>query len=54
VVQGRSGSPTHSLRANIDYGVAEAATTYGLIGVKVHVYLGEILDDPFKDEDQGN
>jgi len=46
--------PLHTLRANIDYGVAEAATTYGLIGVKVHVYLGEILDDPFKDEDQGN
>ena len=44
----------HTLRANIDYGVAEAATTYGLIGVKVHVYTGEVLGDPFKDEDQGN
>ena len=45
--------PLHTLRANIDYGVAEAATTYGLIGVKVHVYTGEVLGDPFKDEDQG-
>ena len=46
--------PLHTLRAKIDYGVAEAATTYGLIGVKVHVYTGEVLGDPFKDEDQGN
>ena len=46
--------PLHTLRANIDYGVAEALTTYGLIGVKVHVYTGEVLGDPFKDEDQGS
>ena len=46
--------PLHTLRANIDYGVAEAATTYGLIGVKVHVYTGEVLGDPLKDEDQGS
>ena len=46
--------PLHTLRANIDYGVAEAATTYGLIGVKVHVYTGEVLGDPFKDEDKGS
>tara|TARA_B110000305_G_scaffold215232_1_gene252626 strand:+ start:2920 stop:3579 length:660 start_codon:yes stop_codon:yes gene_type:complete len=46
--------PLHTLRANIDYGVAEALTTYGLIGVKVHVYSGEVLGDPFKDEDQGS
>ena len=45
--------PLHTLRANIDYGVAEASTTYGLIGVKVHVYTGEVLGDPFKDEGQG-
>ena len=44
--------PLHTLRANIDYGVAEAATTYGLIGVKVQVYTGEILGDPLKDEDK--
>ena len=31
----------HTLRADIDYGVAEAQTTYGVIGVKVWVYRGE-------------
>ena len=45
--------PLHTLRANIDYGVAEALTTYGLIGVKVHVYTGEVLGDPLK-EDKGS
>ncbi|MBI3558043.1 MAG: 30S ribosomal protein S3 [Deltaproteobacteria bacterium] len=35
--------PLHTLRANIDYGTAEARTTYGQIGVKVWVYHGEIL-----------
>lgn len=35
--------PLHTLRANIDYGFAEARTTYGRIGVKVWVYAGEIL-----------
>jgi len=34
--------PLHTLRANIDYGTAEARTTYGLIGVKAWVYHGEI------------
>lgn len=33
--------PLHTLRANIDFGTAEAHTTYGVIGVKVWVYLGE-------------
>ncbi|MBS3786247.1 MAG: 30S ribosomal protein S3, partial [Gammaproteobacteria bacterium] len=36
--------PLHTLRADIDYGVAEAHTTYGVIGVKVWVFKGEILD----------
>ncbi|UCD85042.1 MAG: 30S ribosomal protein S3 [Deltaproteobacteria bacterium] len=36
--------PLHTLRANIDYGFAESHTTYGLIGVKVWVFKGEILD----------
>lgn len=36
--------PLHTLRANIDYGFAEAKTTYGIIGVKVWVFKGEILD----------
>jgi small subunit ribosomal protein S3 len=34
--------PLHTLRADIDYNTAEAATTYGIIGVKVWVYKGEI------------
>ena len=36
--------PLHTLRADIDYGRAEALTTYGLIGVKVWVFRGEVLD----------
>lgn len=35
--------PLHTLRADIDYGFAEAHTTYGVIGVKVWVYKGQIL-----------
>jgi small subunit ribosomal protein S3 len=35
--------PLHTLRADIDYGFAEARTTYGIIGVKTWVYKGEIL-----------
>ena len=35
--------PLHTLRADIDYGFAEARTTYGAIGVKVWIYKGEIL-----------
>jgi small subunit ribosomal protein S3 len=34
--------PLHTLRANIDYGTAEAKTTYGVIGVKAWVYTGEV------------
>ncbi|MBS0431241.1 MAG: 30S ribosomal protein S3 [Proteobacteria bacterium] len=36
--------PLHTLRADIDYGFAEAKTTYGVIGVKVWIYKGEIFD----------
>ena len=36
--------PLHTLRADIDYGFAEARTTFGVIGVKVWIYRGEILD----------
>ena len=40
----RDGSiPLHTLRANIDYGTAEAHTTYGRIGIKVWIYKGEVL-----------
>jgi len=35
--------PLHTLRANIDYGLAEAKTTYGVIGVKVWVFKGEVI-----------
>ena len=35
--------PLHTLRADIDYGFAEAKTTYGLIGIKVLIFKGEIL-----------
>ena len=36
--------PLHTLRADVDYGFSEAYTTYGVIGVKVWVYKGEVLD----------
>jgi len=36
--------PLHTLRADIDYGFAEALTTYGIIGVKVWIFKGEILE----------
>ena len=41
-LQGRL--PLHTLRADIDYGTAEAMTTYGIIGVKCWIYNGEILE----------
>ena len=40
--------PLHTLRADIDYGFAEAATTYGRIGVKVWIYKGEVLPEKEK------
>jgi small subunit ribosomal protein S3 len=36
--------PLHTLRANIDYGTAEAHTTYGIIGIKVWIYKGDIME----------
>ena len=45
----REGSiPLHTLRADIDYGFAEANTTYGRIGVKVWIYKGEVLPEKKK------
>ena len=38
--------PLHTLRADIDYGTAEANTTYGVIGVKVWIFKGEVFDKP--------
>jgi small subunit ribosomal protein S3 len=35
--------PLHTLRADIDYGLAEARTTYGIVGVKVTIFKGEVL-----------
>ena len=54
----REGSiPLHTLRADIDYGTAEAHTTYGRIGVKVWIYKGEVLPEskqaPAKKEEGG-
>ena len=38
--------PLHTLRADIDYGTAEASTTYGIIGVKVWIFKGEVIGTP--------
>lgn len=43
--------PLHTLRADIDYGFAEAKTTYGIIGVKVWIFKGEVLSDADQLED---
>ena len=43
--------PLHTLRADIDYGVATAHTTYGCIGVKVWICKGEIVPGPRGEED---
>ena len=37
--------PLHTLRADVDYALAEASTTYGIIGVKVWIFKGEVLSD---------
>ncbi len=47
-LQGRL--PLHTLRADIDYGLAEAMTTYGVIGVKCWIYNGEILQEKRRPE----
>jgi small subunit ribosomal protein S3 len=43
--------PLHTLRAKIDYGFAEALTTYGIIGVKVWIFKGEVLQKKMIQED---
>ncbi|HHX51377.1 MAG TPA: 30S ribosomal protein S3 [Clostridia bacterium] len=45
--------PLHTLRADIDYGFAEAMTTYGKLGVKVWIYKGEVLPEVKKAADEG-
>ncbi|MDD1644653.1 MAG: 30S ribosomal protein S3 [Methylococcaceae bacterium] len=42
--------PLHTLRADIDYGFAEARTTYGVIGVKVWIFKGEVFGPPVQEE----
>ena len=44
--------PLQTLRADIDYGFAEANTTYGKVGVKVWIYKGEVL--PTKNKAEGS
>ncbi len=41
--------PLHTIRADVDYGFVEAKTTYGLIGVKVWIYKGEILPEKHRE-----
>jgi small subunit ribosomal protein S3 len=49
----RVGSiPAQTLRADIDYGFSEALTTYGLIGVKVWIYMGDKILDKAKAESE--
>lgn len=43
--------PLHTLRADIDYGTAEANTTYGIIGIKVWIFKGEVFDDAESEAD---
>jgi len=51
----REGSiPLHTLRADIDYGTAEAHTTYGRIGIKVWIFKGEILPEKKVDAKQSH
>ncbi len=45
--------PLHTLRANIDFATARAYTTYGVIGIKVWIYKGEVFSKDNKDNNQG-
>ena len=44
--------PLHTIRADIDFGIAEALTEFGQIGVKVWIYKGEILPKPIEEDDE--
>ena len=51
----REGSvPLHTFRADVDYAEAEALTAYGIIGVKVWIYKGEIFSNRSNNKDKGN
>ena len=45
--------PLQTIRADIDYGFAEADTTYGKLGVKVWIYKGEVLHESRKSKKEG-
>ncbi len=44
--------PLHTLRADIDYGIAESNTTYGVIGVKVWIFKGEVFSQDVPEEEE--
>ena len=47
--------PLHTLRADVDYGVASALTTYGILGIKVWIYLDDIMEhNPFAKEEKSD
>lgn len=46
--------PLHTLRADIDFGIAEAHTTFGRIGVKVWIYKGDIMPEPKRPRAEGD
>jgi len=46
--------PLHTLRAHVDYATAEAKTTYGVIGVKVWVFTGEVFEADRKSEQRSD
>ncbi len=45
--------PLHTLRADIDYGFAEALTTYGIIGIKTWIFKGEVFGDERREVEKG-
>ena len=46
--------PLHTFRADVDYAEAEALTTYGIIGVKVWIYKGEIFSKSSNNKEKDN
>ena len=54
MVKRRKYTITYTLRADIDYSEAEALTTYGIIGIKVWIYKGEIFTKEFSQERNKN
>ena len=43
IYDGKTYDPLHTLRADIDYATAEALTTYGILGIKVWIFKGEVI-----------